>query len=135
MFRINLNNSPLHKINFLLTKTFLEFTPFLFCFPSGKLSLVSLNWFPISVLPIIQMGFLMKRSLPQKPIYFDRQPADHNRMTYSTPKKTTRQISIQKSVSLANSAYSSIVDKTLNIKQTSTSMNLWTNVVINFNCS
>jgi hypothetical protein len=80
--------------------------------------------FLISDSPIIQMGFLMKRNRPQKPMYFDRQPADHSRMTYSTPKKTTKQISIQKSVSLAASAYCSIVDKTLNIKQTRTSINL-----------
>jgi hypothetical protein len=44
---------------------------------------------------------------------------------YSTPKNTTRQISIQKSVSFANSAYVSIVDKTLKIKHTRTSINLW----------
>jgi hypothetical protein len=27
------------------------------------------------------------------PMYLDRQPADHNRTMYSTPKKATRQIS------------------------------------------
>lgn len=80
------------------------------------------------------MGFLMKRSLPQKPIYFDRHPADQSLMMYSTPKKTTRQVSIQKRFSFANSAYVSIVDKTLNIKHTRTSMNLRMNVVINFDC-
>lgn len=66
----------------------------------------------------------MKRKRPQKPIYFDRQPADHNLTIYSTPKNTTKHISIQKSVSLANSWNCSIVDSTLNIKHTRTSMNL-----------
>lgn len=66
----------------------------------------------------------MNRKRPQKPMYLDRQPADHRRMMYSTPKNTTRQISIQKSVSLAKSWYWSMVDRTLNIKQTNTSINL-----------
>lgn len=112
MLRINLNKSQLHNVEKSSTcRTKNEnsppvnnFSPFPFFFLSvRKTFFLSLNWFFISDLPIIQMGFLTKRSLPQKPIYFDRQPADHSRMTYSTPKKTTRQISIQKSVSLANS--------------------------------
>lgn len=72
----------------------------------------------------MQMGFRMKRKRPQNPMYFDRHPADHNRIMYSTPKNTTKHISIQNNVSFANSAYISIVDKTLNIKHTNTSINL-----------
>jgi hypothetical protein len=79
----------------------------------------------LEYLPIMHIGFRMNRSRPQKPIYLDRQPADQSRIMYSTPKKTTKQISIQKRVSLANSLYCSIVDKTLKIKHTRTSMNLW----------
>lgn len=70
------------------------------------------------------MGLRMKRNRPQKPIYFDRQPADQSRTRYSTPKNTTRQISIQNKVSFANLLYSSIVDNTLNIRHTKTSKNL-----------
>lgn len=78
----------------------------------------------MSYSPMIQMGFRMKRNRPQKPMYLDRQPADHRRTRYSTPKNTTKQISIQNNVSLANSWCFSIVDRTLNIKQTRTNMNL-----------
>lgn len=72
----------------------------------------------------MQMGFRIKRKRPQNPMYFERHPADHNRIMYSTPKNTTKHISIQNNVSFANSAYISIVDKTLNIKHTNTSINL-----------
>lgn len=75
-------------------------------------------------LPIIQIGFLINLNLPQNPIYFERHPADHNRIIYSTPKNTTKQISIQKSVSFAKLLYISIVESTLNIRQTRTSINL-----------
>lgn len=75
-------------------------------------------------LPIIQMGFLTNLILPQNPIYFDRHPADQRRIQYSTPKNTTKHISIQKRVSLAKSWYVSIVESTLNIRQTNTSINL-----------
>lgn len=44
-------------------------------------------------LPIIHIGFLIKRSLPQKPMYLDLQPADQRRTKYSAPKNTTRHIS------------------------------------------
>lgn len=74
--------------------------------------------------PIIQMGFRINRSRPQKPMYLDRHPADHRRTRYSTPKNTTKQISIQKSVSLAKLLYISMVERTLNIRHTRTSMNL-----------
>lgn len=74
------------------------------------------------------MGFRMKRKRPQNPMYFDRHPADHNRIMYSTPKNTTKHISIQNNVSFANSAYISIVDKTLNIKHTNTSINLQSSI-------
>ena len=74
--------------------------------------------------PIIQMGFRMNRNRPQTPMYLERQPADHKRTRYSTPKNTTKQISIQKSVSFAKSLYWSMVDSTLNIRQTRTSMKL-----------
>ena len=46
--------------------------------------------------PIIDMGFLAKRSRPQMPTYLLRQPADHRRTKYSTPKNTTRTISWQR---------------------------------------
>ena len=75
-------------------------------------------------LPIIQIGFLIKRSLPQKPMYFDRHPADQRRMTYSQPKKVTKQISIQKRVPFANVSYSLMVDKTLKIRHINTTINL-----------
>lgn len=68
----------------------------------------------------------MNLKRPQNPIYFDLQPADQSLIIYSTPKNTTKHISIQNNVSFAKSLYWSIVDRTLNIKQTSTSMNLWT---------
>lgn len=74
--------------------------------------------------PIIHIGFLMNLNRPQNPMYLERQPADHNRIIYSTPKNTTKQISIQNNVSLAKLLYWSIVDNTLNIRQTKTSMNL-----------
>lgn len=47
-------------------------------------------------LPIIQMGLRTKRRRPQKPIYFERHPADHSLIMYSTPKNTTRHISWNK---------------------------------------
>lgn len=47
-------------------------------------------------LPIIQIGFLMNLSRPQKPMYFDRQPADQSRTKYSAPKNTTKHISCNK---------------------------------------
>lgn len=47
--------------------------------------------------PMMQMGLRMKRSRPQKPMYLDRQPADHRRTRYSTPKNTTRHISCNRS--------------------------------------
>lgn len=75
-------------------------------------------------LPIIHIGFLINLNLPQNPIYFERHPADHNRIIYSTPKNTTKHISIQKSVSFAKLLYISIVESTLNIRQTRTSINL-----------
>lgn len=74
--------------------------------------------------PIIHIGFRINLNRPQNPIYFDRHPADQRRTTYSTPKNTTRHISIQNNVSLAMFIYWSIVDKTLNIRHTSTSINL-----------
>lgn len=43
--------------------------------------------------PIIDIGFRAKRTLPQKPIYLLRQPADHRRIAYSSPKNTTNTIS------------------------------------------
>ena len=70
------------------------------------------------------MGLRMNLSLPMKPIYLERHPADQSLMTYSRPKNVTKQISIQNSVSLANVSYSLIVDKTLNIKQIRTTINL-----------
>ena len=66
----------------------------------------------------------MNLNLPKSPIYFDLHPADHSLTMYSTVKKVTRQISIQNRVSLANFEYFSIVDKTLNIRQISTTINL-----------
>ena len=45
------------------------------------------------ILPIIQIGFLMKRSRPNTPMYLDRQPADQSLTIYSTPKNATRHIS------------------------------------------
>lgn len=66
----------------------------------------------------------MKRNRPQQPMYLDLHPADHSRTRYSTPKNTTKQISIQKRVSFAKSIYLSMVESTLNIRQTSTNMNL-----------
>lgn len=83
-----------------------------------------LKYFYFFYSPIIQIGFLINLNLPQNPIYFERHPADHNRIIYSTPKNTTKQISIQKSVSFAKLLYISIVESTLNIRQTSTSINL-----------
>lgn len=55
------------------------------------------------ILPIIHIGFLINLNLPQKPIYFERHPADHNLTKYSIPKNKTKQISIQNNVSFANS--------------------------------
>lgn len=116
--RINWNIFRLHKLR---NKLELDY-----CLSSeGEWKKVS-RFFYLSNSPIIQIGFRMKRSRPKKPMYFDRQPADQSRMTYSTPKNHTRHISIQKSVSLAKFAYCSIVDNTLNIKQTRTSMKLRT---------
>lgn len=43
--------------------------------------------------PMIDMGFLMKRSRPLMPAYLLRQPADHSRTTYSVPKNSTSTIS------------------------------------------
>lgn len=42
---------------------------------------------------MMHIGFRTNRNLPQVPMYLDLQPADHNRIIYSTPKNTTRQIS------------------------------------------
>lgn len=84
-----------------------------------------IRWQNGKYLPIIQIGFLTNLSRPQNPMYFDRHPADHSRMMYSTPKKTTKHISIQNSDSFAKSWYCSIVERTLNIRHTTTSMNLW----------
>lgn len=78
--------------------------------------------------PIMHMGFRTNRKRPQKPMYFERQPADQSLTMYSTPKNTTKHISIQNSVSMAKSLYCSMVDRTLNIKQMSTSINLWRNI-------
>ena len=58
---------------------------------------------PLS-LPMIQIGFLMNLNRPKNPIYFERQPELQSRITYSRLKNVTRQISIQKSVSLAKSS-------------------------------
>lgn len=46
--------------------------------------------------PIIDIGFLAKRSRPKMPTYLLRQPADQRRTKYSTPKNTTRTISCQR---------------------------------------
>ena len=43
--------------------------------------------------PMIDMGFLIKRSRPLMPEYLLRQPADHSRTTYSEPKNSTSTIS------------------------------------------
>lgn len=43
--------------------------------------------------PMIEMGFRTKRSLPAMPTYLLLQPADHRRTTYSVPKNTTSTIS------------------------------------------
>lgn len=51
---------------------------------------------PASNSPIMEMGFLAKRSLPQIPTYLLRHPADHRRTTYSVPKNTTSTISCKK---------------------------------------
>jgi hypothetical protein len=45
---------------------------------------------------MMHMGFRTNRNLPNVPMYLDLQPADHNRIMYSTPKNTTRQISCRK---------------------------------------
>lgn len=42
---------------------------------------------------MIDMGFLIKRRRPLMPAYLLRQPADHNRTTYSVPKNKTSTIS------------------------------------------
>ena len=44
-------------------------------------------------LPIMQIGFRIKRNRPRTPIYLDRQPADQSLTIYSTPKNATRHIS------------------------------------------
>ena len=75
-------------------------------------------------LPITQIGFRMNLSLPQKPMYFDLQPADHSLMLYSRPKNVTRHISIQNKVSFASVSYSLMVESTLKIRQISTAINL-----------
>lgn len=46
--------------------------------------------------PIIDIGFLAKRSRPQMPTYLLRQPADQSRIKYSRPKNITRTISCQR---------------------------------------
>ena len=75
-------------------------------------------------LPITQIGFRMNLSLPQKPMYFDLQPADHSLILYSRPKNVTRHISIQNKVSFASVSYSLMVESTLKIRQISTAINL-----------
>ena len=51
--------------------------------------------FEFIVLPITAMGFRANRNRPAMPMYLLRQPADHNLNRYSTPKNSTRKISIQ----------------------------------------
>lgn len=46
--------------------------------------------------PIMDIGFLAKRSRPRMPTYLLRQPADQRRTKYSIPKNTTRTISCQR---------------------------------------
>lgn len=43
---------------------------------------------------IIEIGFFANFKRPKNPKYFERQPADHNRMQYSNPKNTTRNTSL-----------------------------------------
>lgn len=46
----------------------------------------------------MHIGFRTNRNLPKVPMYLDLQPADHNRIMYSTPKNTTRQISCRHTI-------------------------------------
>jgi len=43
--------------------------------------------------PMMEIGFVANRIRPRRPIYLLLHPADQRRITYSTPKKTTRTIS------------------------------------------
>ena len=45
---------------------------------------------------MIEIGFRANFSLPWKPMYLLRQPADQSLMTYSKPKNTTNTISYNK---------------------------------------
>ena len=44
-------------------------------------------------LPMMEMGLRAKRNRPITPMYLLRQPADHSRIAYSSPKNTTSTIS------------------------------------------
>jgi len=57
------------------------------------LLVVYVNFASCAYSPMIEIGFLAKRSLPHIPTYLLRHPADHNRTTYSVPKNTTNTIS------------------------------------------